>query len=605
MKTNDSELEALAARISDGSEIDWKAADGSIAEEERRVVKNLRVVSEIASFHRSSWLAPAPEGTGTPPDPKTPLAGGIPPEGAGRVLPLTPIGRWGPLELLEKIGQGSFGEVYRARDPRLEREVALKLVRRDRTSRIAIERSVLREGRHLAKLRHPNLVTVFGAERHDDRVGLWMELLRGHTLEEIARRQGTFGASEAAVIGIELCQALAAIHRAGLVHRDVKAQNVLREAGGRVVLMDLGLAETDDDASWEDGSSLAGTPLYMAPELLSGKQASAGSDLYALGVLLFQLVSGEFPIRAKRLRDLKEAHARGERRSLRDLRADLPAAFVEVIERALAADPARRFTSAGEMERALAGAVGMSRPSTASGSAASRIEDRVANGSIHRRTRRRWLGIAAIFGLAILGGSGLWYQRAHAPYRIQATLYRVHGGGEKEKLVPGSDVEVGDFLGFELKASRSLFVYVMSEDDQGESYLLFPLPGFEQKNPLPGAATHALPGRVAGRELYWRVSSAGGRERFLVMASPSRLEDLEREIQALPTPREDQEPEIAARLSSETTARMRGIGHLGSADPARDGRMSGIVSRVRRLAESEEHASGVWVREIELRNPAR
>src|SRR6185436_4474651 len=128
--------------------------------------------------------------------------------------------RWGPLQVLEQIGEGSFGEVYRVRDPSLDREVALKLWR-ESASPAMVERLLL-EGRRLARVRHPNVLVVYGADRFDDRSGMWTDLIRGQTLEEILDRQGPFGARETAGIGVELCRALAAVHRAGLIHRDVK-----------------------------------------------------------------------------------------------------------------------------------------------------------------------------------------------------------------------------------------------------------------------------------------------------------------------------------------------------------------------------------------------
>jgi serine/threonine protein kinase len=143
--------------------------------------------------------------------------------------------------------------------------------------------------------------------------------------------QGPFSAREAAHVGIELCRALGAVHAAGLLHRDVKAGNAMREAGGRILLMDFGLTHEGE------GRNLAGTPPYMAPELLSGGPASVGSDLYALGVLLFHLTTAKYPVEASTFSDYHQAHRSGSRRNLMDLRPDLPEPFVQVIE--TAADP--------------------------------------------------------------------------------------------------------------------------------------------------------------------------------------------------------------------------------------------------------------------------
>jgi serine/threonine-protein kinase len=214
---------------------------------------------------------------------------------------------------------------------------------------------VVDEGRLLAKVRHRGVVTVYGAARAAGFAGLWMELIQGATFEEIIQQQGRFSAREAALFGAEVCEALAAVHSAGLLHRDVKAQNVMRDRSGRVVLMDFGtgrLREIPDEAAVAD---LAGTPLYMAPELFAGGSASTQTDVYSVGVLLFRLVTGSFPLPARSLAEVRLGHEQNRAKRLRDERSDLPSAYVSIVERALSRDPAHRYTSAGELELALTG----------------------------------------------------------------------------------------------------------------------------------------------------------------------------------------------------------------------------------------------------------
>jgi len=260
---------------------------------------------------------------------------------------------WGGLRLLGEIGAGGFGRVYRAHDSTLDRDVALKIISL-RTQTDAA--TVLREGQMLARVRHRNVVTVHSAQRVADEVGVTMELVEGQNLAELIRVNGPMGAEEAAVIGLSICQALAAVHAAGLVHRDVKARNVMRERGGRIVLMDFGLGL--DRAAPPDANSISGTPPYMAPELFMGQPATPAADLYALGVLLFFLVSADYPVSSSgSVAAVADAHARGIRRYLADLRPDLPSQFVKVVEQALAPDPVHRFATAGAMVRALGDAI--------------------------------------------------------------------------------------------------------------------------------------------------------------------------------------------------------------------------------------------------------
>jgi len=263
--------------------------------------------------------------------------------------------RWGPLVLLEKVGEGSFGEVYRAWDLTLEREVALKLMRAADE-----DPTLLQEARMLARLRHANVVTVYGVDRHDGRSGVWMDFVEGETLSALLEERGSFGAMEALLVGLDVCRALAAVHNAGLLHRDIKAQNVMRERGGRIVLMDFGLGREADSAPAEFG----GTPSYMAPELFTGSPASVRSDVYAVGVLLFHLATRAYPVEAETLDALYEAHSSQAHagKTLRDLRPDLPSAFVRAVEKAIATEPLRRYATAGQMTAALEAAMAARSP---------------------------------------------------------------------------------------------------------------------------------------------------------------------------------------------------------------------------------------------------
>jgi serine/threonine protein kinase len=258
-----------------------------------------------------------------------------------------PTQTWGSLQILEELGRGGFGVVHRAWEPALAREVALKIIRPRDPNPDALA-SILREGQLLARVRHPNVVAVHGAQQIGDEVGLWMELVRGRSLSRLVREDGPRAAGEAAVIGISVCQALAAVHQAGVLHRDIKAQNVMREAGGRIVLMDFGAGQALEGPRHPDERAI-GTPAYMAPEVLAGGRASARSDIYSLGVLLYYLVTGTYPVDGHSWSDFLLAHARYERRPLGDVRPDIDASFVRVVERATALNPDDRYASPGAM----------------------------------------------------------------------------------------------------------------------------------------------------------------------------------------------------------------------------------------------------------------
>jgi serine/threonine-protein kinase len=344
VKTDRLALEHLADSVADGQDVDWTAAESRVDIPDRRLVRHLRLVNSIASLYRS--IPPEPDDAG-------PFTG----SGDAPAAVAEPEGRrWGPLVVMEAIGRGASSEVFRAWDTSLQRDVALKLLHDGAVDGGGREAAgaharLLQEARRMARINHRHVVQVHGAEEHDGQVGLWMELVRGESLERIVTRRGPFGAGEAIVIGRELCAALAAVHGAGLLHRDVKAQNVLRENGGRIVLMDFG---TGEELRETGGTArMTGTPLYLAPEILARQPASVQSDIYSLGVLLFYLVTGQFPVVAASVEQLARAHRNKDVRRLRDLRPDLPSAFVTVVERSLSADPAARYRTAGEMETAL------------------------------------------------------------------------------------------------------------------------------------------------------------------------------------------------------------------------------------------------------------
>jgi serine/threonine-protein kinase len=257
------------------------------------------------------------------------------------------IGRWGALECRRKIASGGFGTVYLAWDPALERDVALKVLRAAGRSQ-----SVIQEGRLLARVRHPNVVSVYGIDEYEGTVGLWMEWVDGLTLTEMVAARGLLGSHEASLIGIDVCRAVAAVHKAGLLHRDIKAQNVMRDASGRIVLMDFGAGEIRSADSLAEPQKI-GTPLYLAPELFAGHPATIASDIYSVGVLLYYLTTGRYPVEGGGFEAIAAAHARRHTTPVAERRPDLSPAFINVVDGALALDPARRHRSAGAMEHEL------------------------------------------------------------------------------------------------------------------------------------------------------------------------------------------------------------------------------------------------------------
>ncbi|HSM50048.1 MAG TPA: protein kinase, partial [Thermoanaerobaculia bacterium] len=528
------------------------------------------------------------------------------------------LGRWGHLELISRLGEGSFGEVYRARDPNLDREVALKLRRSGPGPPGDSGRRLLEEARRLARIRHPNVVAVHGADLCDGRVGVWTELVEGQTLEERLAVDGPLGAGEAVAIGLDLCRALAAIHAAGLVHGDVKAANVLRERGGRIVLTDLGSAT-------EAGlRPLTGSPATLAPEVHEGGPATPAADLYSLGVLLRRLLTGEAAASAGRSVAV-DGRGRDLRVAIRDLRPDLPDALVRVLERAAEPDPEGRYPSAGAFEQALARTAeppGVARPGgrrpwailiSAAATAllvlaafvvwqtsrppeeasltASEPVDAAAAGLHPPQPGEGAVTpaeAAPAVGVAMPEGVPAAEARAPAPRALEvAATMLLAGDGRPVELADGDRVDPGDLLALEREAGEPVHVWVLNEDLEGAVFLLFPIAGLDLANPLPGERRHRLPGRLGGEAQHWQVTSAGGRERFLMVASRHPLPELERELAGL------------RAASSESGRLSRGVGGLGPSPRAAAGRLGELADRL----AAERRASGsVWLRTLELAN---
>jgi serine/threonine-protein kinase len=326
-------IDDVAGAVLDGDPVDWADVEARTDASATALLKQMQVLSVVAGMHCEKQSDASRAGARAEAEQS-----------------------WGPLRLLERIGRGAFGEVYRSWDPRLDREVALKLLPAPVAGDGAAP-SIIEEGRLLARVRHPGVVTIHGAEQIGDRIGLWMEYVRGRTLAELLEDGESFTPEDVIRIGLELCGAVAAVHAAGVIHRDIKAHNVVRTEEGRVVLMDFG---TGLDAT-RAASAPAGTPLYLAPELFAGGPATVRSDIYSLGVLLYHLLTGTYPVTGKSLHDVRMAHERGERTALTDVRPDLPRRLIRAIEHAIDPQPERRCHSAAAFAVALQSAQPSSR----------------------------------------------------------------------------------------------------------------------------------------------------------------------------------------------------------------------------------------------------
>lgn len=251
--------------------------------------------------------------------------------------------QWGHLDILEKIGEGSYGEVYRAYDPVLDRTVALKLLKEEKSSGFQ-SRAFMQEAKRLAKVRNRHVLAVHGANIHDSRVGIWSDLIDGVNLSESNKPSENHTSKQLIHVISSLSDALQAVHQADLVHGDIKPSNVMLDTKGKLILMDFGAGTENSNEQTQSGYVVA-TPLLMSPELFKEGNISQESDIYALGVLLFKLATGKYPIQAKSLSDIQIAHEKQDYLTLHQLRPDLPKPLRVLIQKMMSYDIAQRPTA--------------------------------------------------------------------------------------------------------------------------------------------------------------------------------------------------------------------------------------------------------------------
>jgi serine/threonine protein kinase len=259
--------------------------------------------------------------------------------------------------ILELAGAGGMGKVYRAVQPRLERVVALKVIRPDLAADESFRRRFRREAQLAATVDHPGVVPVYEAGDTDDVLFVAMRWVAGVNLQRLLATERRLEPTRAVGMVRQVADALHAAHEVGLVHRDVKPANVLVE-GSRIYLSDFGLARLATASSDTTvAAGITGTVDYLAPELLEGSMAGPAADVYALGCLLFELLTGSVPYPMQGLIAKLHAHAHLEPPAPSDLCPQLPRGIDRVVAQALAKDPADRFVSAPQLALATAAAL--------------------------------------------------------------------------------------------------------------------------------------------------------------------------------------------------------------------------------------------------------
>jgi len=248
--------------------------------------------------------------------------------------------------ILDKLGEGGMGVVYKARDVKLNRLVALKFMPGQTQLGEEDRRRFLQEAQAAALLNHPNVCTIYGVEEHEGSMFIVMELIEGGTLRA---RLPLASIGEALAIAIQAGGALREAHSKGIVHRDIKSDNIMLTSDGRAKVMDFGLAKLRGSLKLTKTSTTVGTISYMSPEQIQGGEADTRSDIFSFGVVLFEMLTGMYPFRGEHEAAVMYSILNEAPGSLTRLRKDVPAALANVVDRALRKAPEQRYASMAEM----------------------------------------------------------------------------------------------------------------------------------------------------------------------------------------------------------------------------------------------------------------
>jgi serine/threonine-protein kinase len=331
-------LTRLAAKVANGDAIDWDIESAQTPGLDAEIGE-LRWIETISHVR-------AADPPGSEPDlPREGRAVGTAPPRTG---PLAAGEMWGSLKVIERIGWGTAGDIYRAWDPALGRDVALKIWRED-----AVYRTTGTEARRLNLLNHPRILKLLGSDRQNGLAGMWTDFIEGRNLEELLEERGPLPVDEACRAGIGVCEALEAVHANGMVHRDINTKNVMWLADESVVLIDFGSVKELPNGVPEHSERIRGTPLTTAPELFLGEPIAPTADIYSLGALLYRLVTRAYPVEAG---SVGELFAKIQDRQATPLRDRLPGgdpAFVGLVDRMIAWDPGDRPSTVTDVRVAL------------------------------------------------------------------------------------------------------------------------------------------------------------------------------------------------------------------------------------------------------------
>jgi serine/threonine-protein kinase len=261
---------------------------------------------------------------------------------------------YGRYEIVKELGRGSMGVVYQAHDPQIDRLVVLKVLRQDRLTSEAFTHRFLKEAKAIGRLSHPNIVTVYDFGRDHETIYIAMEFLEGDPLNKVIEEK-RLGMREIVNLGIQVAETLDYAHHLGIIHRDVKPSNILVKPSGQIIITDFGIAHIEDPSSslqTQDGEIL-GTPAYMSPEQVKGQSVDGRSDLFSLGIILYELGTGMRPFGGENLAAIFNSIAQKNPLDPAKINPGIPKRLSQIIMKCLEKIPDKRFETGKALAEAL------------------------------------------------------------------------------------------------------------------------------------------------------------------------------------------------------------------------------------------------------------